>query len=87
MTGDGGSQGRRHVGSTGGRVVPPERRYDRLLHAVVEAIHRLGYTPVARRSTEMTSCVLLHGPPASEPVHDRRPYTSGALPARALVRQ
>jgi hypothetical protein len=51
------------VGSSGGRVVPPERRYDQLLHAVVEAIHRHGYTPVARRSTETTSCVLLHGPP------------------------
>jgi hypothetical protein len=51
------------VGSSGGRVVPPERRYDQLLHAVVDALHRLGYTPVARRSTETTSCVLLHGPP------------------------
>jgi hypothetical protein len=30
---------------------------------VIEAIHRHGYTPVARRSTETTSCVLLHGPP------------------------
>ena len=43
-------------------MVPPERRYDQLLHAVVEAIHRHGYTPVARRSTETTSCVLLHSP-------------------------
>jgi hypothetical protein len=44
-------------------VAQPERRYDRLLHAVVEGIHCHGYTPVARRSTETTSCVLLHGPP------------------------
>ena len=51
------------MGSSGGRVVPPERRYDQLLHAVVDALHRHGYTPVARRSTETTSCVLLHGPP------------------------
>jgi hypothetical protein len=41
-------------------VVPPERRYDQLLHAVVAAIQRRGYTPVARRSTETTSYVLLH---------------------------
>jgi hypothetical protein len=48
------------VGGSGGRVVPPERRYDQLLHAVIEALHRHGYTPVARRSTETTSWVLLH---------------------------
>lgn len=50
------------MGDTGGRVVPPERRYDQLLHAVVERIERHGYTAVARRSTVATSCVLLHAP-------------------------
>jgi hypothetical protein len=44
-------------------VVPPERRYDQLLHAVVAAMERQGYTPVARRSAETTSCVLLRGLP------------------------
>lgn len=40
---------------------PSERRYDQLLHAVVAAIERQGYAPIARRSTATTSCVLLHG--------------------------
>ena len=48
-------------------MVPPERRYDRLLHAVVEAIERRGFTPVARRSTETMSCVLLHDPAGESP--------------------
>jgi len=54
-------------------VVPPERRYDQLLHAVVAAIQHEGYTPVVRRSTETTSWVLLHRA-AGEGVGQRSRY-------------
>ncbi len=67
-------------------MVPPERRYDQLLHAVVAAIERHGYTPVARRSTETTSCVLLLGVAGRAPGQTGRFLIIVHLPGHRCLR-